>query len=665
MASDGCAINDIEHFFRMAFARGRWLNGPTFCKANMNVYRIFLSVLIVCAGIARAAVPPAEQLLPADSLFVFSIPDWGKAKTFYKESPQGQLWQDAEMKPFKDKFMQRLTSEVIEPLERELGVKLADYADLFGGQVTVGLQAPPKEKTDKSSGGMVLLVDTLDKSEQLKTNLVVLKKKWTDAGKLSKTDKIRDIEFTTLMFTEEDLSKTLKRALSKNKDEKDEDTKSTNKVELIIGQSGSLLLVGNDAKYIEKVLIRQSGGQLPAVGELPEFQSSQAIFKNAIGYGWLNLKPLVESLTASISTGKSSGADNPMMPKPDKVLAAMGLDGLKTLSGSLNSSAEGSTIALFLNVPESNRKGLVKLLALDAKDASPPAFVPADAVKFNRWRLDGQKTWASLEAIVTDISPEMSGALQMMMGAAGKDKDANFDLKKALIGNLGDDIVSYQKNPKDTTFASLNAPPAITLLGSANADQLAQAIKTGMTLMMPPNLIKEREFLGRKIVSIPLPGSNDEDGPEESDKTLNIASSSGYVAISTDSTILEEYLRSNENKPKPLKDISGLAEAAQKVGGMGTGFWGYENQSESMRITIETLKKDTAVLEKMMSMNPLGGKGGGEGKSEELKTWFDFALLPPFEKISKYFHYTVYAASTTPEGMWLRYYSPVPPGMKK
>ena len=57
----------------------------------------------------------------------------------------------------------------------------------------------------------------------------------------------------------------------------------------------------------------------------------------------------------------------------------------------------------------------------------------------------------------------------------------------------------------------------------------------------------EREFLGRKIFSVPLPampfaagsGAPNPNRP----RTLHYTASGGYVAFSTDNAILEEFLR--------------------------------------------------------------------------------------------------------------------------
>jgi len=42
---------------------------------------------------------------------------------------------------------------------------------------------------------------------------------------------------------------------------------------------------------------------------------------------------------------------------------------------------------------------------------------------------------------------EAAGVLKLLIDNAGKDKDPDFDLRKNLFANLGDDLITYQKIP--------------------------------------------------------------------------------------------------------------------------------------------------------------------------------------------------------------------------
>ncbi len=629
----------------------------------------FLPMLCGLTLAADAAVLPAEKLLPADTLGMMTVPDWDKAKAAYHDFPMAQLWRDPAMKPFADKFYNKFKEEVLAPLERELGVKLDQYTDLLHGQFTLAVTQNGWEGKAGQLPGFVLLLDSKNKSDLLKKHLAELKKKWVDSGKQIKTEKIREVEFTTLILSGADLAKTFERAFPGAKGEKATDDavdKSTEeKIQIMLGQSESLLLVGNNPKDFEKILSRQAGGTVPALAELPAYEANHnAMFRDALAFGWVHFQPIATVITKKVAEASAGGgAAAPFGAKPDKIMEVLGLAGLKTLAFNMNQSSEGLYVNMFVGAPEP-RRGLFKLLAIDTKEATPPPFVTAEVTKFSRWRLDGQKVWATLEAMIKEISPQVSSVVQMTIDAAGKDKDPNFDLKKSLIGNLGNDVIMFEKPPRGSNPAENNSAPVLTLIGSPRADQLAGAMKAVASLLPVESTdIKEREFLGHKVYSIKMPPTPSPDGLKMVEKTLSFGANGGYVGMATEVALLEEFLRSSETSGKKLAEAAGLAEAAQKVGGMNTGWFGYENQAETLRVMVETLKQDPAALEKLLA-NPLAAAAGGNlGKGA--KEWLDLSLIPSFDKLAKYFHFSVYSMSAQPDGFSFKTFSPTPPLLKK
>ncbi|MCX6928040.1 MAG: hypothetical protein NT154_33240 [Verrucomicrobia bacterium] len=191
---------------------------------------------------------------------------------------------------------------------------------------------------------------------------------------------------------------------------------------------------------------------------------------------------------------------------------------------------------------------------------------------FLRWRLDGPKAWATIEKMLNDLSPQALSVVNLILDTANaraKLMDPNFDLKQTLLANLGDDIISYGRAPRGNTPAEVQSPPSLFLLGSPNPEQLALAIKRLFVIFPQGDTPVEREFLGRKIFSVPLPPLpflTSAPGRPSAPSTLNCAASGGYVAMSTDASLLEEYLRSSESRGKALREKPGLPEAAQKVG---------------------------------------------------------------------------------------------------
>jgi hypothetical protein len=629
-----------------------------------------------------AQVPPAEQLLSDDTIAVLTVPDWSKLSANYAQSSWGQLWADPAMKSFRDNFNSNFQADFIKPLEKELGVGFTDYQTLLQGQLTLALVPPAEGSTEMVS--FLVVLDSKDKSDQLTTKLGELKKKWTDAGKELQTEKIRDVEFNTISLSGKDVQSVFKKAFPGSGDDAEEDSEEEDKKDAAppaekqrfrIGQYKSLLILGENPKAIEKLLARQTGGLVPPLGEKAEYQKSHNLmFRDSLAHVWVNVKPIYEKVMAMASKERQTPAQGMPGLQPDKILPAIGLSSIDSVSAKLGGGNDGSIVEFMLGVPDARREGIFKLLTLEKKDAAPPAFVPADAVKFQRTRIDAPKAFTTLEGILTKIDPSIAGFLQLMLSSAGKDKDPNFDLKKNLIGNLGDDFIQYQKAPKGAKLADLASFPSVTLIGSPDPAGLLDALRMITSLMPPPISsapLKEREFLGKKIytLSMAAAGATPEDADEEDKagappaaktQTMSFTSSAGYLAISTDDSLLEDYLRSGENPPKPLRGTAGFAEAAQKAGGMENGFFSFENQVETTRVTLEAFKNDPEALGAIPFLNA----GADDEEGSAFGRLFNIKLLPSFDRIAKYFGIAVASAGTTADGFYMKAVAPKPSGLK-
>jgi hypothetical protein len=580
------------------------------------------------------------------------------------------------MKPFRDNFSSNFQSSFIEPMEKELGVKFTDFHELLQGQLTVALTPPPEGS--KEMFNFIVLLDAKEKGELLSTKLSELKKKWTDSGKEIRNEKIRDVEFSAISFTSKDLKTLMKSAFpgaSAENEEEDGGQESGDsddeKQPIWIGQHKSLLIVGEDSKAIEKLVARQTGGLVAPLSEKAEYQTSHnQLFRDSLAHSWINVKPIYEKVLQVVNEQSESGDMQGLVP--NKILPALGFGSIESFSAKLGGTTDGSTVQFMLRVPEGKREGLLKLITLEKKDAAPPAFISADVTKFQRTRIDGQKVWATLEETLNKIDPSMAGLLQLMLSSAGKDKDPDFDLKKNLIGNLGDDFITIEKAPKSSNPEDLQATPSLTLIGSPNPTALLDALRM-ITSLLPPPLstapLKEREFLGKKIYTLSLAGGpslppdDGEDGeiptPQDGTQSFSFASSAGYLAFATDDSMLEDYLRSGENPPKPLRERTGFAEAAQKAGGMENGFFSYENQTETVRLALEAVKNNPD-----FASMPVIGIPVPTDEESTLGRLLNPKLLPAFDRIAKYFGFAVASAGTSPEGFSVKVVAPKPAGLK-
>ena len=606
------------------------------------------AVFLLAASAVFAAIPPAEDLLPSDTLLVFSVPDCSVLRATAQQSPQWMLWNDPAMKPFRDDFTAKWDQKFVAPMEESLGVKIGDYLPLLQGQLTFAITRNGWGGDDGNSApAMVMLLDAKDKGDLLATNLAALKQGWIDSGKQVRTKMLEDIKFSVL-------------ALSSNTPMPFSSfipTSGNNAAPTVyIGQFKSLLIVGTSEKVVATVAAHLHGGANPSLRQNAQFAADQLaqFYRTPLYYGWFNAQAFFGALS-HLQLSQSSG---PLPVSWNEIMLASGLGGLKSVSFSYRESRDGAEMEFYAAAPESDRRGLLKMVTAAPKEANPPPFVPVGATKFWRWRVDGQKSWNELEKTLTGISPSALSSLNSFIeiaNATGRQQDPDFDIRKDLIANLGDDWLCYSMEPAGKTLADLNAAPWLFLFSANNPDEAVLAIKTVASMASPGDSLEPRNFLGRKIYTIPLPASRGTDGAPQD---LYCTASGGYVALTKNATMIENFLRSDDGKTKPLSQRPGLLEAAQRVGGMDNGLFGYQDQRESARELFSVLKNDPALggaAFNPLAATPFSSTGNG------IRDLMDFSLLPDYDQISKYFNFTVYAGNATSEGLDFKFFQPRSP----
>ena len=607
------------------------------------------TLCLTAAGLLQAAIPPAENLLPSDTLAFFTVPDFAAARVAAKASPGWMFWDDPAMRPFHDKLVAKWDDQFVAPLERDLGVKVADFTDLPQGQLTLAVTVNGSNGHDDIPPGLLLLLDAKGQSSSLTTNLALLVKKWTAAGRALRTEQIHGLPFTVVPLTSNDFA-----GMFPKKTPVAEPGKPPAKPgEIYLTQFDTLLVAGNSPKVVEAVAAHLTGGNAPAIADNAVFAGDKLsqFREHPQYYGWFNGKGFFDLIAQAPADNGGEGMPSSSLATA-KTFSALGLTGIKSASFALRETREGTSLTLHITAPESERAGLVKIFALPPKDASVPPFVPADAVKFTRLRLDGRQTWAELQKMMVNLSPNSQtymNAVINMANSLGQQKNPGFDIRNDLFGNLNDDFITYQKPVAGNSLGDLANPPTLYLIAVANPEAMINAVKTVAGISYPQDSeAAPREFQGRKIYSIalkPAPAVNGVAQP----RSLKVSSSGGYLALSSDSAILEEFLRNANGKNQPLRENAGLSSALQQLGGAGGGLFGYENQRATMRLTFKAMQNTVAADSAVKLFPPA------------VRQWLDFTLLPDYEAVSKYFYLSTFVGNANAEGLTFKVFTPRPP----
>jgi hypothetical protein len=613
----------------------------------MNYQAIWIG-LGLSLGVATAApVPAPDRLLPADTLLLVTVPDCQAAATGWQQHPLHRFWNDPAMGPFRDKLTATVRREWITPLETELGHPLTEITGLLRGQLTLALVQNGWPDQRGRRPAFLVFADTGDRAERMGEFLGEWRKHLEESGTPVKAEPIGNRDFFSVQLSTDGLGTGV-------------GSLTQEKTDLLIGQSGSLVVMGTERNVIEQVLARQSEESATgsSLGDHGLFrQDFEAGLRGTHGYAWMNLQPLLGYLRGLAQAQEAQGQGAIALLQPTKLMSATGLNGLRSLAVGAQLASDGSRVEVLVGLPESERTGLMKLLVPEAKDATPPAFVPADVARFQRMRINLPQAWNAFEEIVFTILPTARGVIDMMFFSVGKDQDPNFDLRRELFGNLGDDVIVMEKAPAQETLAALSSPPTLILLGANAPDRAAAALKALAGLLPPPlNQLEERLVDGRRLYNLQLPPMGES---PDAITTLGFVGGDGYLAVSMEPDLLRDFARNQPLDGPKLMDLPGLRDAAARVGGMSNGLFGYENDRLTAKTMLEALRNDAGLIEQMLAMTPLAEQlDGSEGR--RMSDWVDFSLLPSFDRVEKHFHFSLYGVAVRPEGVTYRLFTPTP-----
>lgn len=275
------------------------------------------------------------------------------------------------------------------------------------------------------------------------------------------------------------------------------------------------------------------------------------------------------------------------------LLTALGLDTWREfyLSVEMGDNATNMHAGLTYSEP----KGLVKLAAYHDGPPEQPRFVSANWATVSTAKFSLKEAFAALEEILESFNPAISG---MVQGQIRKiNKDLNIDLKRDLIGSVGDTVVFASILPKEPAAAA--APGANNLqqvfaFSLQNPDTFSNAIDAFRRSMGPQadTVFKTREYLGQKIVTY-APGGP---GAQGAAKGVSYAIAKGYFLISVGSAApLETALQGLTGDQPSLWDKKEVKQAWSQLPANASAFQ-YQDVRAVLANVFQTLSQAASMM---------------------------------------------------------------------
>ena len=320
--------------------------------------------------------------------------------------------------------------------------------------------------------------------------------------------------------------------------------------------------------------------------------------------------------------------ENPMGITKEGLFKALGADVLQAAFLSVRLGDDATELQAGLLYREA--KGLVKLLAAPmAGTPSRPAFIPQDAAQFTAGTFNLKIFWETLEGILNDVSPQLLGQVQMMLGMMTA--QTGVDIKKDLLDNLGGEIVTANvPRPREPGKApTLEDQDSLVVLSVTNRQALETALEALKTAASPGGeMFEKRDYLGTTLHSFKLPLPVPEG---QGEKQLTYALTDRYLLVCVGSS-------------GPLESV--LAALAKP----GPSVW----ERAEVRKALETLRPKEAsvgyydlrasISQMLETATKLQERTGGDGP-------FDLEAKPDAELLARYFETLAAAVYVEPDSL--------------
>jgi len=607
---------------------------------------------------------PPEKILPENCVVALTAPDFARFQESMRATPWWQAWNDPAAAPMRTNFWNEARAAGGEALERHLPGPWSRLVELPTGQVTLALVHNGWLTNSALPPGFLIICDVGARSNLLSSYLQSLRQPRNESVTPLPVQKIGGLDFTEIKVPLERFPRSVARFLTGGLEPQPIDN-GTNappapepaRMKWLVGQYDSYFLGGTDVASLERVLDRLTNGPSSSLADNPLFQAAQASgLKKASGYAWVHLQPLLglllnPAVAAPAAVDLSAGN---ALSSARGVLRAAGVGSVQQVVWTLEGQTNGMRLQTWLGTPETSRQGLIRMLPGEGRELPPPPYVPTGVESFRRWRLDGAKTWLSLEGWLAEVSPQMKNIINFLLDSvntAERETTPDFDVRRQLMGNLGDDWVTYAKNAPGTTN---DIPPTILVVGATNSDQVARAIKPIFLVLSPHGGAAEtREYLGRVVYTVPFPSipvPGIENAPLGS--KLHYTAVTGYVAFCEDAPLLEEFVRDFAGTTNRLSADASFSAAKDNFLGPGNTFLAWTNDREAVRTGYNAWKTGAALLPVEGLLGTILGLIGHLLPETSAKRLLDPELAPPFDSVQQHFYFSIGAAGGDSNGFW-------------
>ena len=498
----------------------------------MNKSIFSLSLILLSAVYPTFAKDDLVRLVDKDSWLVIEASNLNQLRQDLKKNPMGEIWEKSYKKFTEFSFWKELIEkENDEPLDEEdkeilqtieeLHEKLTGFYEKMNGQVVFSLGGDLRDMMlDQIEGKEVtpnafFLAKSTTKEAELEALFEWLMEKDKELNKDRETPlfKMEEIEGVKVYFwddffhglnLDEDVEKLPEIEGEENPESREIINRWKNRQKsgpnpdrrvgafVTRGVFGICLGEQNTVELLQQIEEGSSPSSIEGIYR-DAFEEIERADLNIL----LNASGLKDFFDFVKTNEKTQFPENPMKLTTKALLDGISFDSLETIALSMDVTEDGGSFetAMYLR----DREGIWKLLNLYKEHAALPSFVPGNVFTASYSGFDLGQLWPTIENIFLNISPLMKGMMDFQIQVL--EKTHNINIRKDLLGNLGDQFCTFSKPLKfdsDKSFEEAMAGREIYAVSLRNSEQFDRNLQQVLQSMLKDKL-KTRSHKGTDI----------------------------------------------------------------------------------------------------------------------------------------------------------------------
>ncbi len=589
--------------------------------------RRFLLGLAALVTVQLGAAPavPLTNLVDEHTAFVVSITDAPALVRGWDASPMAKTWDDPQVARFFAPLREKIKLDDWDAKTKDAtGSTLRELLALADGEALVAVPAMDFQKLKQSDAPPFLL------AIHVGDHAAKLEKILADAATKSEVHEQTEVfSGATVHITP------IKKASADAPDTADAKTGPDTFAWALV--DGVWLLSAEKERVFAAIDALKNGGVEAALGKSVPFLAARERIGDDQALFYLNVAAIYPIVRDAVAAKK--GAPNPLGVDPTVLLTGLGLDVLGEVYGAIRIGEKDTRMDFGLTYTE--ERGLVKLLAYKAGPVAQPDWVPAKWPSVSTMRFSASQAYAGLEEMLDAISPMLSGMAQGQITALNR--KLGIDLKRDLIGSLGDDIITGYALPAGLDAGatpSMEQMDQLFAISLSNVDAFTQAVEALKQMIGGPaaaQLFAKRDYLGQTIYTFnahPAPGAKPSPG-----FSYAIANRTVLLGIGSP-VILENALQGMRDGQGAFWKRDDIKAALATIPPEASSA-----QFTDMRVVVTSLFE-------LVATTQAAAASKGKGDDDDKKSLFDLSAKPDPEVIGRYWGLATGYTFKTPTGFF-------------